>query len=396
MTERQSFCQSDIGHEDLRRGPGCEKGYGDGWSWRSVRRGRAGYWCGWADCGVGCGAGRRAVGLFEKGEFIGGTTALSGAVCWIPNNRHMLEAGLDDSREDALRCLESLSHGLINPELAAAFVDTAPQVIDSLEESTDLTFQLVAGFQDYHPENPGGEPGGGRSLDPGVFSYQQLGSWVDRVVMHNRNAFGTLIDIPLGGGAGIPEEVLSYRQEHDMRGGGPALVGALLHELVKLRVEPVTEARAVELRVRDGRGRGVAFDTPNGRIEVSTGAVVLATGGFEWDQQLVRDFLRGPIDVPSWIPTNTGDGLRMAMAAGSALGNMREAWWVPVAFVPGERTSAASRCTTRSVSVTYPGRSSSTGTGTGSPTRPRTTTPSAAPCTTSTRCASTTPTCRAG
>ena len=85
----------------------------------------------------------------------------------------MLEAGLDDSREDALRYLESLSHGLINPELAAAFVDTAPQVIDWLEESTDLTFQLVAGFPDYHPENPGGKPGGGRSLDPGVFSYQR-------------------------------------------------------------------------------------------------------------------------------------------------------------------------------------------------------------------------------
>ena len=276
------------------------------------------------------------VGLFEKGEFIGGTTALSGAVCWIPNNRHMLEAGLDDSREDALRYLESLSHGLINPELAAAFVDTAPQVIDWLEESTDLTFQLVAGFPDYHPENPGGKPGGGRSLDPGVFSYQELGPWGDRVVMHNRNAFGTLIDIPLGGGAGIPEEVLAYRQEHDMRGGGPALVGALLHELVKLRVEPVTEARAVELQVVDGCVRGVVFDTPNGLVEVSAGAVVLATGGFEWDQQLVRDFLRGPIDVPSSIPTNTGDGLRMAMAAGVALGNMREAWWVPVAFVPGE------------------------------------------------------------
>ena len=154
--------------------------------------------------------------------------------------------------------------------------------------------------------------------------------------MHNRNAFGTLIDIPLGGGAGIPEEVLAYRQEHDMRGGGPALVGALLHELVKLGVEPVTEARAVELQVVDGCVRGVVFDTPNGLVEVSAGAVVLATGGFEWDQQLVRDFLRGPIDVPSSIPTNTGDGLRMAMAAGVALGNMREAWWVPVAFVPGE------------------------------------------------------------
>jgi succinate dehydrogenase/fumarate reductase flavoprotein subunit len=36
------------------------------------------------------------------------------------------------------------------------------------------------------------------------------------------------------------------------------------------------------------------------------------------------------------IETNTGDGLKMAMRAGAALGNMGEAWWVPVIDVPDE------------------------------------------------------------
>ena len=35
-------------------------------------------------------------------------------------------------------------------------------------------------------------------------------------------------------------------------------------------------------------------------------------------------------------PTNVGDGLRMAMAAGCELGNMSEAWWSPALQVPGE------------------------------------------------------------
>ena len=34
------------------------------------------------------------------------------------------------------------------------------------------------------------------------------------------------------------------------------------------------------------------------------------------------------------VPTNTGDGLKMAMRVGAGLGNMREAWWVAIIDVP--------------------------------------------------------------
>jgi 3-oxosteroid 1-dehydrogenase len=79
----------------------------------------------------------------------------------------------------------------------------------------------------------------------------------------------------------------------------------------------------------------VVFETAAGRIEVGArGGVVLATGGFEWDRDLVRAFIRGPLVRSASVPTNTGDGLRMAMRAGAALGNMREAWWVPTIDVP--------------------------------------------------------------
>jgi 3-oxosteroid 1-dehydrogenase len=58
--------------------------------------------------------------------------------------------------------------------------------------------------------------------------------------------------------------------------------------------------------------------------------VVIATGGFEWDTVMSREFLRGPMTHAAGIPTNTGDGQKMVMAAGASMGNMREAWWVPV------------------------------------------------------------------
>jgi len=67
-----------------------------------------------------------SVGLFEKADAIGGTTALSGGTTWIPVNPHQAAAGVRDSREEALAYLASLSPGVIDPGLAAALVDTGP------------------------------------------------------------------------------------------------------------------------------------------------------------------------------------------------------------------------------------------------------------------------------
>jgi succinate dehydrogenase/fumarate reductase flavoprotein subunit len=63
---------------------------------------------------------------------------------------------------------------------------------------------------------------------------------------------------------------------------------------------------------------------------------VLASGGFEWNRDLVRSFVRGPMTHPVSVKTNTGDGLRMAMKVGAALGTMPECWWVPTIEVPKE------------------------------------------------------------
>lgn len=65
-------------------------------------------------------------------------------------------------------------------------------------------------------------------------------------------------------------------------------------------------------------------------------AVILATGGFEWNTDLVAEFLRGPMTAPTSVPTNTGDGLLMAMRVGARLGNMGQAWWVPAVKIPGD------------------------------------------------------------
>lgn len=272
--------------------------------------------------------------LLEKSDKLGGTTALSSGVVWLPNNKYAAAAGVADSKEDGLDYLASLSHGMIRPELAEAFVNTGPELIDWLEEHTPLQLRLVPGFPDYHPEHPGGKPEGGRSLEPELFAFQQLGEWADRLVGQPRPMY--VAETPIGGGTGfLPPEVDEQRRADSIEGLGRALLGALLKGCLDKGVEVRTSIRATDLVLDQGRVRGVVCETADGQTTVaSQSGVIIATGGFERDEELVRSFLRGPIEHPPGVPTNTGDGLRMSMRIGAMLGGMREAWWVPVVAIP--------------------------------------------------------------
>jgi succinate dehydrogenase/fumarate reductase flavoprotein subunit len=298
-----------------------------------------------------------AVGLYEKADVVGGTTALSGGIVWVPNNPHMAKAGLSDSREEARRYLDSLSLGMIDPAMAETLVDTGPEVVTWLEERTPLRLQVVVGYPDYHPEHPGGKPGGGRSLDPGLFAFEELGVWAGRVAQPMSLPRRNLLESPLGGGTGqIEPTELAARERRDVRGRGQALTGALLKACLDRGIEPVLGAAADELVIENGRVAGVRFAPGSPVSEVAaSGGVILATGGFEWNPAMVRAFLRGPMTSPTTIPTNTGDGQRMAMRAGADLGLMSEAWWVPTAEVPGEQLFGRPRATLILRERTLPG-----------------------------------------
>ncbi len=163
------------------------------------------------------------VTVLEKAALLGGTTALSGGTCWIPNNHPMESAGVEDSLEEALAYMRSLSFGLLDDPLIEAFVDHAPKVIPWIEKLPGLRFGTVHGYRDHHPERPGGKPSGGRSLDPGLYSFHQSGTHAELVAPPPRNVHLTLEDVPLGGGTRrLEPEVLSYRQEFDLRGFGQA------------------------------------------------------------------------------------------------------------------------------------------------------------------------------
>ncbi|WP_026928367.1 FAD-dependent oxidoreductase [Granulicoccus phenolivorans] len=274
-----------------------------------------------------------SVAVYEKGAKLGGTTALSSGVAWLPANKYQADHRVSDSIADGRAYLTALSNGMILPEFTEAFLESVNPMLEWAEQRTPLRMRLVPGYPDYHPEFSGGKPGGGRSTEPELFCFDQLGEWKDRFLGFRRPmAVG---ETPVGGGTGFltPEEE-AERTSQNLEGLGRALLGALLKGLLDRGVEPQLERAAIRLITEQGRVVGVRF--ADGTQARARRGVVLATGGFERDPELVTAFLRGPVSHLTGAVTNTGDGLKMAMQVGAKLGVMREAWWVPVVAEPGD------------------------------------------------------------
>src|SRR5450631_2413044 len=106
--------------------------------------------------------------LIEKTEFVGGTTAWSGGMVWIPGNAKMREVGLSDSLVDAARYLAGTVPEADNADLRETFLSRGAEAIAYLEENTEVRLQPVKTYPDYYPDLPGATAGG-RVLEPVVF-----------------------------------------------------------------------------------------------------------------------------------------------------------------------------------------------------------------------------------
>jgi 3-oxosteroid 1-dehydrogenase len=271
------------------------------------------------------------VEVYEKATTVGGTTAVSGGIVWIPAHGRSADGELPV--EDATAYLRAQSLGFMDDELMETFVRTGAEMLDYVEAHSELQFEIAEGFPDYKPELPGGRPGGGRSLNAKPFDLSRLGEWRDRLTSFPADFSNVGIDAETR--ARIHASV--DNESGDYCVAGTALIAGLLKGLLVLGVVPRTNARAMEL-IEDAAGiTGVriSVDGKDTRVRAKRG-VVLATGGFEWDAKLVEAYLRGPMRGAVSPPNNTGDGLRMAMAHGADLANMGEAWWVPIVQLPGD------------------------------------------------------------
>ncbi|MFN3470030.1 MAG: FAD-binding protein, partial [Novosphingobium sp.] len=119
--------------------------------------------------------------ILERSGMVGGTTAMSGGMLWIPNNHHQREAGIADSDEEIVAYLDALAPGALDPETLWAFMQNGPEMLRYLADRTPVRLHAFTDFPDYQPYAPGAKPDGGRSLDNAAFSFARLGKWASRV-----------------------------------------------------------------------------------------------------------------------------------------------------------------------------------------------------------------------
>jgi succinate dehydrogenase/fumarate reductase flavoprotein subunit len=112
----------------------------------------------------------------------------------------------------------------------------------------------------------------------------------------------------------------------DMKGNGFQRLWLLLMENASkrnVRIQYETPATELIRDAKTGEIRGVVAESKGEKVYVKAKkAVVLCTGGFENNQDMIRDYLGMPCGYPKGSPYNTGDGIRMAMAIGADLWHM--------------------------------------------------------------------------
>lgn len=271
---------------------------------------------------VGSGAGALAAGFLaasqgartvvvEKTDRLGGTSAYSGAACWLPGSDVQRRAGVDDSTEEARHYLRALL-GEATAAKQEAFLEQAPRLVALLERDPALAFRWQP-FPDY-VDAPGRQPVG-RSIVPVDLPADEIGDLASLVrppVDRDRT------------GRDHPEGPLR---------AGRALIGRLLLAFLRTGAGTVRTGHRIDrLLVEDGRVVGVEAATEGGRRRVRAArGVLLAAGGFERSPALRKEN-----DVPgsaawSMAPdgTNLGEPLEAAIAIGAATDLMDDGWWCP-------------------------------------------------------------------
>jgi succinate dehydrogenase/fumarate reductase flavoprotein subunit len=268
--------------------------------------------------------------ILEKFGMIGGTSAMSGGMLWIPLNDQQAAHGVEDSYDEVVAYVDGLADdGHLEAETFGAFLEEGPEMLRWFEEKTPVKLRLFEGFPDYQSWAEGAKEYGSRSLDNDVFPFVELGSWAKWVNPPKTGWPRRTSMIEDYYSPGLSEEDLADREARDCRGQGQALIGSLLKGVLDRNIPLHRESRARHL-IHDGN-RVVGVVTEEGgkklRIKARKG-VIIATGGFEWNEKLVNSFLRGPMTGPVSVPECEGDGLLMAMEVGASLGNMGKSWWL--------------------------------------------------------------------
>ena len=300
---------------------------------------------------VACAAGKSAL-VLEKTNLIGGTTARSGGVMWIPNNPYMATAGVPDSLEAATQYLDAVVGDHNDTPGASkarrqAFLIEGPRMLDFLI-GKGLKFSRITNWPDYYDEAPGGSVPG-RTVVADLFDANELGE-AKKLLRPN---FLTL-PVSLEDALKLPHVKKSWAAKKALvRMGlrivgskltgknyvtaGAALQGRMMQAAIKVGAELRVDSAVKELIFEDGRVAGVVTEK-NGkphRVGAKLGVLVNA-GGFALNQAMRDQYMPGSsISHTSVAEGDTGEMIQEMMRHGAAIAQMDSFVGSPLSLPPG-------------------------------------------------------------
>lgn len=271
------------------------------------------------------------VALFEKAPVVGGGTAYSGGVIWAPCNHVMERKGIEDSVDDAIEYLAHASGGRGDARLARAYVENVAKVVVQVEEWSGVKWVIWPNQPDYYPDLPGASMNG-RAILPHPNSADKVLTPAEEEMPEMRLVRETPhMDF-------VPGFQHADRPAREAWVAGRSIIGGLWKAFLDRGIPFHLSTPGRSLLIEGGEVVGIEVEAPSGhRREVRTRlGVLLNTGGFDWDEELSRHYLPGPRVTAQTPPTNSGDGHRMAMAAGAATALLDKALWHPSILIPGD------------------------------------------------------------
>ncbi|MFR5092374.1 MAG: FAD-binding protein [Adlercreutzia equolifaciens] len=228
----------------------------------------------------------------EKGTMWGGTAATSGGGLAVPLTYAATDAGITDSKEEVVKYFTNATDGRVDQAVLNSFIDNGSTFIDWISEEMGWKFAASPLFGDY---------------------YEPMDGW-----------------IPMGRGslgAADASGSLSAAQMWDQMKAKVEGYGA----------EVLMDTPATEL-ITDGAG--TVLGAVCGGKNIKANAVIVATGGFDHNDEMRAKYHPFKIMATNAVPTNTGDGQLMGMAIGASVSYADRCWGAPAILTTGDDPEA--------------------------------------------------------
>lgn len=297
--------------------------------------------------------------VLEKEQYFGGTSAWSGGWLWIPRNPLAVASNIIEDIEKPLAYLRAELGEGFDAVAARRFLEQGPRMVSFFQRNTSVDFIDGNAIPDFH-DTSDGAGFGGRSVCAKPFDGRLLGRRLHDLkppleliapfgmgiasgadIRHFLNAtrkMSSFVYVARRMLRHLFEKVIHGRGMHLVNGN--ALIARLLKSADTLGVRLLKNMPVHELVIENGRVVGVRAGQDSAQLFRAARGVVLASGGFPHDEARKKKlFAHAPAGREHFSAAprgNTGDGIRIAEAAGAMMAkNIAQAGaWAAVSLVP--------------------------------------------------------------